>query len=347
MLIHKTRNDQYHYPTFQLMNDPTLANIYSRLHYKDLNWISVVIGDTGSGKSGSAISLAINIDVDHSGHTRWYKKVDGKVILDKICFSVQSFLDVVKKDYPPGTIIIWDEAGIENDNTEWNTVKSKMVKHVLQTFRYKNWGLILTVPDIKSIAIGTRRLLHTKIVVSDTGSVRFPRNKVRMAKIYWQKKNRITADIRWVRDIYKDPTDINRYNKIVSHPIPKPPQEVYDAYNKAKQKQLDEWYSGMQEDLNLAYKELKMDKQKLESKFDFKEGMNYVIQHSLEFINPKTKKFSKDLIGYDLGWNKSNSVKLASILNIKLLQGKINLDQQKKGDNVDYEVGSMITSENK
>lgn len=346
-MILKNRTDTKRFPSPHLLNDPVLARIYSRLHHNDQNWLSVMIGDTGSGKSGCAISMAIMLDVNKQGKCTWYyKDKSGEVILPKICFSAKEFISLIERDdLPKGSIIIWDEAGVENDNTEWNSAKSRLIKHVMQTFRYKNLGLILTVPDIESIAIGTRRLLHTKIIVEDKGGAGIPRHLVRRSKVYWLRKNRITGEIRWLKDLYLDSGDENRYKRVDSYLIPKPPQEVYDAYNKKKQEQLDKWYNGMSDEIDFIYDKLGVSKDVDTDKYNFEDGLKHIIKHPKEFFDPKTNSFNKDLIAYDLNWNDKMAEKARSILNIKFRQGKLDIHNGKllnKPVNDDYDLESPL-----
>lgn len=341
--MQKNRTDSSKFPTSNLLNDPVLARIYSRLHYNDQNYLACIVGDTGSGKSGCAISLAIMLNVNSKGQCTWYyKDKDGNVQLPYICFSAKEFISIVDNDnIPKGTIIIWDEAGVENDNSEWNSAKSRLIKHVMQTFRYKNLGLLLTVPDLESITIGTRRLLHSKIIVDDKGSSTVSRNLARRSRVYWLKKNRITGEIRWLKDLYMDSESKNKFKRVNSYLIPKPPQEVYDAYNKKKQDQLDKWYNGMSDELDFIYDKLGIEKEDNVEKFTFEDGIKKILKHPKEFFDPKIKAFNRDLIAYDLNWNNKMADKAKAILNTKYRQGKISLDSDTDED-VEYDIKPNI-----
>ena len=53
-------------------------------------------------------------------------------------FSATDLIRLVKSKLPKGSAIVWDEAGIGNDNTRWWDKKSILIKHVMQSFRAQN-----------------------------------------------------------------------------------------------------------------------------------------------------------------------------------------------------------------
>lgn len=241
-------------PTYALAHDPVLSKIYDRLNIKDQNFISIFTGDTGSGKSGSAISTAIQVDVDKQGFTRWYD-IDrsGDIQINKVVFTAKDFLKLITDKSKPlvgGEMIIWDEAGVEQDNLDYQSMRSRFIKHILQTYRYRNLGLILTVPDLASVLIGTRRLLHAKCTIMGDPRSHHSRNKYRLAKWHWLKRIKDGSQIRAYREIYYETDANNNFQRISNYLIPKPPNDVLKKYTEIKESQTKDWYSSMEQDIN-------------------------------------------------------------------------------------------------
>lgn len=157
-----------------IKRDPLLLYNFKRVHYQDKNSLIVCVGETGAGKSESMCVLADMLDITPLGNEMYQKDFiltdDGMGNPTRDCrvvFTANDFLRLNNSNLPKGSVIVWDEAGIDNDNTEWYKKKSQIVKHVLQVFRHKNYIIIFTVPDIESITLGTRRLAHLIIDVQE------------------------------------------------------------------------------------------------------------------------------------------------------------------------------------
>src|SRR3989449_4182282 len=113
---------------------------------RNLNAIVALIGATGSGKSYSAMRLGLLIDPSFG--------------IDRIVFTKDAFLDLVSQGLPKGTVIMWDEAGLGLPAREWQSVMNRAVGYILQTFRYKNYVLLLTVPSQMMLDSQARALFH-------------------------------------------------------------------------------------------------------------------------------------------------------------------------------------------
>ena len=129
--------------------NPLIQQIRSRLLKQNKNWLAVVCGETGSGKSYSAIKIAAAIDDSFS--------------IEKIVFNADDLIKLLQGNYPPGTAIVFDEAGVGLPAREWYSIQNKILGYVLQTFRYKNYAVIFTVPSIDFIDIQARKLFHAYI----------------------------------------------------------------------------------------------------------------------------------------------------------------------------------------
>ena len=67
--------------------------------------LALWVGETGSGKSLSAISTAIRIDPTFN--------------VDRIVFDTKSFLHLINSGLPKGSVVIYDDAGIGISNKDW------------------------------------------------------------------------------------------------------------------------------------------------------------------------------------------------------------------------------------
>lgn len=110
------------------------------------NYVLIVTGTTGSGKSYGAMTLALDIDPYFN--------------VDRIVFSPEDFVRIVKTALPPGSVIIWDEVGVGLSSREWFTIQNKMIGFILETFRRDNLILIMTTPNMSFIDKKVRSLLH-------------------------------------------------------------------------------------------------------------------------------------------------------------------------------------------
>ena len=105
--------------------------IYSRITRKNQNFIGLVQGPTGSGKTWSGISIAYMLDNSFD-------------VTRQLVFSFQELMNTVNSDWfrkKRIKVIIWDEPQIEISNREWQSKTNKLLNYLLSTFclrRLKN-----------------------------------------------------------------------------------------------------------------------------------------------------------------------------------------------------------------
>lgn len=132
------------------MAEQFVKRIKRRLLYLNKNWLAIVCGETGSGKSYSAISLASKIGRVH------------------IVFTPIEFLRLLNNPdkLQKGDVIVFDEAGVGMASREWYSVQNKLLGSVLQTFRLLNCGVIFTTPNLSFIDVQARKLFHNYLETS-------------------------------------------------------------------------------------------------------------------------------------------------------------------------------------
>jgi rubrerythrin len=120
---------------------------------KNRNLIALFIGDTGSGKSLASIRLA--------------ERVDPTFSVDRIVFTVKEFIALVNAGLPPGSVIVFDDAGLGINARLWQEMSARVFGMLTQGFRYKQILTFITVPDEIFIERQSRRLVHIRFEATD------------------------------------------------------------------------------------------------------------------------------------------------------------------------------------
>lgn len=72
-------------------------------------------------------------------------------------------MNLIKQDLPKGSFIIWDETGIGINARTFYEYQNLVISYVTQTFRYKNYGVLYTVPSFYYVDKQVRNLFHERI----------------------------------------------------------------------------------------------------------------------------------------------------------------------------------------
>lgn len=111
------------------------------------NFLATITGPTGSGKSWTALSIAELTDQDFT--------------VDNIIFKAKDLMKLINSgNLKAGSVIIWDEAGIDLSNRNWQSLTNKLLNALFQTFRHKQFVLLFTVPYHDFVDSSTRKLFH-------------------------------------------------------------------------------------------------------------------------------------------------------------------------------------------
>lgn len=114
---------------------------------KNKNFLGLIVGGTGSGKSYSSLRIAELLD---PGFT-----------VKRVVFTAKEFMEVLESGtLYKGAVIIFDEAGVGIPAREWYNVMNKSMNYVLQTFRNLNIIVLFTTPDLSFIDSQSRKVLH-------------------------------------------------------------------------------------------------------------------------------------------------------------------------------------------
>lgn len=113
------------------------------------NFLLMISGPTGSGKTWGGLSIGELLDEDFN--------------IERVIFKGSELMALVNSgNLKPGSVILWDEAGIDLSSRSWQSMMNKMLNFLLQTFRHKNIILILTAPYGDFIDISSRKLFHAE-----------------------------------------------------------------------------------------------------------------------------------------------------------------------------------------
>ena len=215
--------------------NPLIRDVQKRLWKLNDNWLSIITGDTGSGKSWTALSLAEKIDPDFN--------------TDKVVLRPENFVKkVANREWGQGDVVVFDEAGAGMSAKQHMTKKNQIIDQVLQTFRRQNIAVIFTVPSEANVDKSIRRLLHTYMETKTIDYVN-ERNHIKWLNIDYNRK----ADKLYYK--YPKMKDSNgAVKKLKTVKLGKPSEDLIDAYEAKRSEYQDrknkEFYNELVEQLN-------------------------------------------------------------------------------------------------
>lgn len=130
---------------------------------KNKNFMAVFIGQTGSGKSYSALGLAEELQ-------------EGGLNMDNVFLKAGEFLKrIVAGQLKKGDVLTWDEAGIDLNSKQWQSKANRVVNAVMQVFRKDNLIVLFTLPYFSFLDSDARKLVHA---VFETQGIDFKTKEV-------------------------------------------------------------------------------------------------------------------------------------------------------------------------
>lgn len=142
---------------------------------KNKNFLGFVSGQTGSGKSYSCLRIAEELDPEFS--------------IERCVFGGIELMSLVNSGkLRKGSVIVFEEIGVELSAKNWASVTNKMLNYLLQTFRHKNFILLLNSPYMDFVDSSTRKLFHAEM---QTSRIDFEKKQVRLKAHLIQYNSRI------------------------------------------------------------------------------------------------------------------------------------------------------------
>lgn len=182
------------------------------------NFIGMITGQTGSGKSYSAMAIAEMLNEDFNISRLVFKGKD-----------LMRIINLGEHHYRKGVVIIWDEAGIDLSNRNWYSITNKVLSFLVQTFRHKNFILFFTVPYADFVDSATKKLFHSEF---ETCGIDTGKQTVALKPKFLQYNSERK---KWYRKYLKVKVKSSgKRVKIRRWNVPKPSQALIDEYEKKK-----------------------------------------------------------------------------------------------------------------
>ena len=124
-----------------------------RVHTEN-NCLIIIVGETGTGKSAMALSLAQHFDPYFNAK--------------RIAITAREFLDLLPI-VPNIGWIVWDEVGVYLSHRRWQSEANIQIMQVLQSFRYKLINVIFTLPSAVYMDVVARTMCHYLLVMNQRG----------------------------------------------------------------------------------------------------------------------------------------------------------------------------------
>lgn len=179
-----------------------IKRIHDRLHIYDKNYMCLVVGATGSGKSTLSLRLCELLQPSFN--------------ISQVVFSAADFVARLKEpDIVRGSCILWDECSVGFENVgsrNFMTTINKAIGFFLQGFRCRNTATFFSAPSAMMIDSQLRALAHALIrtlrIDRQTSRVvcryyQLQPNPLMMNKIYYHKPSDRTGKEIDILNIHK------------------------------------------------------------------------------------------------------------------------------------------------
>lgn len=178
--VHRVSKDEVDYTKFDIVRHPNfkpnmkVINAYPiRRILSNKNWIGVLDGPTGSGKSRWALRFCEYID------TLFNQSFNA----DYIVFTVEEWMKQFDKS-DPGDIIMFDE-GEEFSARRGMDTKNVEFSMILSMVRFTRISTIFTLPSVDMIDKNARRLMHAHLNCIDFDRLSAPRWMATRSGAWW------------------------------------------------------------------------------------------------------------------------------------------------------------------
>lgn len=190
----------------------------------NLNFVALFTGETGVGKSWSAIEIARQIDPEFNS-------------VKQVAFSFAGLMRVINKFNNEGLdeelytkkhkVVIFDEAQTNVNRHEWQSKTNKFLNYVLSTFRHQNIIVFFTTPYEDYIDSAALKLFHAKFECK--GWSKKTKTSILRPKIFQYNPQRKKMYNHSLHIITKEGV-----KKMVLWKIACPPKELTDPYEAEK-----------------------------------------------------------------------------------------------------------------
>lgn len=149
--------------------DDVLDTVPRRLIANNRNWLAIICGPTGTGKSYTSLKLAEMLDPSFNIH--------------RVVFSTEEFLDRFRTCHA-GEVIIFEESEELNSRRAMKESNVQM-GIILSMIRFTQISVIFNLPSIAMIDINARRLMHTYLYTVEFDRTTSPPWMRNRSGVYW------------------------------------------------------------------------------------------------------------------------------------------------------------------
>ncbi len=275
-------------------SNPYYRQIYSKIYHKNGNYIMLILGKPGSGKSFAALKIAYDLDRTEHNKPKFNPWTN-------IFFNFEDFLNGVENGKSRGEVFILDESGIIEgiQSRNFMSTGNKIASSLFQTMRVKGQIIIILAPAGLMIDKQVKFTVHADIIMQDHD------------KHHSWGTIKIHDDDLWEAEFYRkylvSKVDGERVQWRSSF-FEKPPKMLVDIYEKmqkvAKAKML----------VNYSAKMRTKDLPKQNNYVDFVDVLATVQGNPDDFINKRGKVDASMIIshfkekGKLLGFNKATTI---------------------------------------
>lgn len=199
----------------------TVHKIWYKLNRKNEDFLGVVVGEKGAGKSWGSLRLSELVDPNFS--------------MDNVCFSAKEMVELLKESRKPpvgkplgkGSMVVLDEAGISDTARarNWWSQTNEKIDTIFKLVRYLNIGFLLTTPVGRDIDTNVRNNAHMKLVAKKNDG------RFYMIPSWWKYQH--FED----KQYYAYP--INNGDRMKMLKMNKPSKELREAYEEAAERYKD------------------------------------------------------------------------------------------------------------
>lgn len=207
------------------ISEPSWIRYIRNRILKKKNFLVLVTGQTGSGKSYTCLSVCSTLDKNFN--------------VNRVVFGLRGLMELINSgDFPAGTCIMWDEFQLDASNRNWQSLTNKLLNSLLSTFRHKNFILIINAPYSDFIDSHTKKLLHSEWEV--TGIDYASEMTILKPQVIQYNSRRKQFYYKYLRvRTSKGVSPVTKWK------VPKPSKDLVEAYEKKK----TEFTSALNEDI--------------------------------------------------------------------------------------------------
>ena len=215
-------------------------DVQNRLTKYDQNWLCLIVGETGSGKSVSSLSLANRLSS---------RGFDCKIHL---AFSPEELIQKINADdIKKGDILIFEEASVNMNSKKWYSEENLLLNWLIDTFRDMNIGIIFNLPKTNNLDKSAREMFHYQM---ETVKIHRKENLCEIKVLKNEFNNHYNKMFRKIPQFITPTGEILYMPKIL---VPLPPKKILNEYKQLSKEFKQELRQKIEKKLKESRKEVK------------------------------------------------------------------------------------------